>query len=222
MKQKKKILAISHTFVKKINLSFYEELAKTDKFQVSCIVPKKIYQFNKYVFPDFKKYDGKIKLIRSKLINSSTRFQYFKEIENILNLEKPDIIIVDNDTISVQSFIIIFYSFFNNFKIFYFCNENNIINIFKKFKLKKLLKFLILISLNYLIRFKVNKIFCYSKQIKKNYDFLGYKNKTFVLPLGFDQKIFNLNGKKQKHKKKKYYYFIFWENKSRKGTTCNS
>ena len=207
MNKKKKILAISHTFIKKINLSFYEELGKADKFEISCIVPKKLFQFNKYIYPDFKKTNNQIKIIKSNLINTSTRFQYFEKIKNVIILEKPDIIIIDNDTVSLQSLIIIFFSFFYNFKIFYFCNENNIANIFEKFTLKKLFKLLVLILFNSLIRFKVSRVFCYSKQIKKNYDFLGYKNKTSILPLGFDQRIFNLNQRKKKQKKIVISYF---------------
>jgi glycosyltransferase involved in cell wall biosynthesis len=47
---------------------------------------------------------------------------------------------------------------------------------------------------------------CISKQIKENYNFLGYKKKTILIPLGFDEKIFYLR-KKKKNKLLNISYF---------------
>ena len=71
------------------------------------------------------------------------------------------------------------------------------INLFKSFSLKKLLKLCIIYFVNFIIKYKVNKIICYSNQIKNNYNFLGYKNKTEIIPLGFDKKIFFIKTKKK-------------------------
>ena len=60
-----------------------------------------------------------------------------------------------------------------------------------------------------LIKSKVSYIFCISKQIKKNYEFLGYKNKTILTPLGYDEKIFNLKNKSIKKNKNKFTISYF-------------
>ena len=67
--------------------------------------------------------------------------------------------------------------FFFKFKICYFVNENNLLNILSSFSIKKLIKFIIIFISNSFIKRKVKKIFCYSNQIKENYDYFGYKNK---------------------------------------------
>ena len=45
------------------------------------------------------------------------------------------------------------------------------------FNSNKLFRFILLYFLNLIIKNKIKKIFCISNQIKKNYDFLGYKKK---------------------------------------------
>ena len=199
MKKKNKILALSHTFVKKINLSFYENLAKNCNLNITCVAPYYIKISNKKVYSDFKTYDGEIKIIKCKIRNNIPRYQYFEKIKYLIKKEKPNHIILDNDTISIQSLIFIFYSFFFKFDIYFFCNENDLKNIILKFSFKKFCKLIILYTLNFLIKKKVKKVFCYSRQIKENYDLLGYKNKTIVAPLGYDEKIF-FNKKKIKKK----------------------
>ena len=188
---------LSHTYIKKINLSLPKILSQEKNLDIICIAPKKIFQNGNVIYPDYKKKEIKIKLIKSNLINKSMRFQYFKNIDKIIEKHKPNIIILDNDTICFQSLILIYWSFYYKYKLFYFCNENNLINILSSLSVKKLFKFFFIATSNLIIRSKVDKIFCYSNQIKNNYDFFGYKNKTRIVPLGFDKKVFYTKKKKQ-------------------------
>ena len=188
---------LSHTYIKKINLSLPEILSQKKNLDIICVAPKKIFQNENTVYPDYKKNEIKVKLIKSNLINKSMRLQYFKNINKIIEKHQPNIIILDNDTVCFQSLILIYWSFFYRYKLFYFCNENNLTNILSMFSIKKFIKFLIIGVSNLIIRFKVDKIFCYSNQIKNNYDFFGYKNKTKIVPLGFDRKVFYPKKKKQ-------------------------
>lgn len=207
MKKNCKILILSHSFVKKVNLSFALDLSKKNNLDVSCVVPIKISQSNKNIYPDYKKKNINLNIFSADLVNKSMRLQYFKNIRQIIEKKKPNIIFLDNDTVCLQSLILIFWSFFFNYKINYFCNENNLINLFKTFTLKKLLKLCIIYFVNLIIKYKVNKIICYSKQIKDNYNFLGYKNKSEIIPLGFDKKTFFIKTKKKLKKKLVISYF---------------
>ncbi len=198
---------LSHTYVKKINLSLPKSLSQKKNLDVVCVVPKKIFQGENIVYPDYKKNEIKIKLIESNLVNKSMRYQYFENIDKVIEKYQPNIIFLDNDTVCFQSLILIYWSFFYKYKLFYFCNENNLTNILSSFSVKKLIKFFIIAFLNLIIKFKIDKIFCYSKQIKNNYDFFGFKNKTRIVPLGFDRKIFFSKKKRKKLKNYKISYF---------------
>jgi len=194
----KKILAISHAFLKKINLSFYEELSKDKKFKITCLLPENLLYNNKKIYPDFKSQSKYLKIKKLKLSNNSTRFFYLSNLKSVIKSAKPDYVILDNDTVSVQSIILFYYSFFFNYKLCYFCNENNLKNIFTDFNIKKFIKLLIVYPVNFIIKFKVFKVFCYTNQIKENYNILGFKNKTCLMPLGYDEKVFNLKKKRKK------------------------
>ena len=202
--KKNKILAISHTFVKKINLSFYKKLCDSKLFKIICVGPKYINIENKKIYPDFKvkSLNSQLNFKKLSLKNKKSRFFYFKGLPKIIKKEKPDFILIDNDPISIQSLIIVYYSFFLNYKICYFTLENDLLSISKKVSLKKILKIIILTTSNFLIKRFVYKIFCFTNEIKKNYDFLGYKNKTAVIPLGYNENVFKLR------KGKKSNYFI--------------
>lgn len=195
-----KILAISHAFIKKINLSFYEELAEKKNFLITCICPRKIFLKNKYIYSDFGYYKGYIKTIKSNLKFKHSRLFYFQNLRQHIKSKNPEYILIDNDPVSIQSILIIIYSFFYNYKIIYFVNENEIFKNFEKNFTRKLIKSIFVFVVNFFIKYKINKLFCYSKQIKKNYDFLGYKEKTKIIPLGYDEKIFNMKNRKIKKK----------------------
>ena len=187
---------LSHTFIKKINLSLPVILSENKNLDILCIAPKKIFQGNSILYPDYKKKDLKINFLQLNLINKSMRSQYFEKIDKVIKNYKPDIVFLDNDTVCFQSIILIYLSFFFKFKICYFVNENNLLNILSSFSIKKLIKFIIIFISNSIIKLKVKKIFCYSNQIKENYDYFGYKNKTKIIPLGYDKNIFFQKKKK--------------------------
>jgi len=199
--KKKKILALSHTFVKEINLSFYKRLSKSKFFNIICVGPKFVFINNNKLHPDFKTKNLNSKLNFKQLLlkGKKSRFFYFKKLSKLIKSEKPDFILIDNDPISIQSLIIIFYSYFFNFKICYFSLENSLLNESKNISLKKIIKIILLTLGNLLIKRWVYKIFCFTNQIKKNCDFLGYKNKTFVMPLGYNEDVFKLRKKKKKN-----------------------
>ena len=51
-------MVLSHAFVKKINLSFFEALSKKKKYSVTCVCPNKIFINRLKIISDFKFYKG--------------------------------------------------------------------------------------------------------------------------------------------------------------------
>ena len=211
---KKKILIISHDFVKKVNIRIYEELNKKKNLEIICVRPKKLFFNGKYISKDFNKENSSIKILEKKTVFKSLRFLYFKDIFHVIDNFKPSHVIIHNDPVSLQTILVIIISFFKNFSISCISNENKILKFFDNFELLSFFRSLFLFSFNLFIRNRLKYIFCITKQIKKNYDFLGYKNKTVLMPLGFDQNIFN---KKKRKKNKKFIISYFGRISEEKG-----
>ena len=202
---KKKILVISHDFVKKVNIKVYEELGKKKNIILSCVRPKKLFLNGKNYEKDFKNVDSNINIFESGTIFNNLRFFYFKNILNIIKTKKPNIVIIHNDPVSLQVIFLIFFSLFFGFSIYCMSNENKIIKNNNKINTNYLFRSIFLLCFNFFIKFKIKKIFCISAHIQKNYNFLGYKKKTILLPLGYDPKIF----KKRKKNKKGFVISYF-------------
>lgn len=198
--RKIKIMVLSHAFVKKINLSFFEALSKKKKYSVTCVCPNKIFINHLKIISDFKFYKGNLKILKLNLIFKHSRLFFFQNLKKYIKKEKPNYILVDNDPASFQSLFVIFYSFFFNYKLIYFVNENQLIKIFHKNFIKNILKLIFVMSFNFIFKSKIYKIFCYSNQIKKNFEILGYKKKSYVMPLGYDEKVFNMKNRRKKKK----------------------
>ena len=194
----KKILVISHDFVKRVNIKIYEELGKNKKINLSCIRPKTLFLNGKNLVKDFKKSKSNLKIFETDTVFNNLRFFYFKNIYSIIKSNKPNIVIIHNDPVSLQTIFLIFFSFFSNFSIYCMSNENKIIKNNNKFNFNNLFRAIILYFFNFLIKFKIKKILCISSHIEKNYIFLGYKKKTVLLPLGYDRNIFKKKIKKNK------------------------
>ncbi len=203
---KKRILIISHDFVKKVNIRIYEELNKKRRFEMLCIRPKKLFIDNKYISNDFRKENSNINILEKKTVFNTLRFLYFKDIFKIIKKFKPSDVIVHNDPVSLQIISLIIFSFFKNFSILCVSNENKVLKFIDKFEILSFLRSSFLFFVNLFIKNRIKYIFCITKQIKKNYDFLGYKNKTILMPLGYDQSIF----KKKKIKKNKKFTISYF------------
>lgn len=195
---KKKILIVSHDFVKKVNIRVYEELNKKKKHKIICVRPKKLIINNKYFSSDYSKKNSKLEILESEVIFSNLRFLHFKNLLKIIKQFKPDDILIHNDPISLQIIILIFFSFSRKYKISCMSHENKIIQNPINFNIKNNIRAFILLFFNFFIKHKIKNILCISKQIRKNYNYLGYKRKTLLTPLGYDEKIFKIKKNKKK------------------------
>ena len=74
---------------------------------------------------------------------------------------------------------------FFDFKICCYSNENQVL---ENLKIKNILRKIILIIFNFFIKFKIDYLLCISKQIKKNYEYLGYKKENNFIPLDLMKK----------------------------------
>jgi len=189
MKNKTKILAISHSFLKKINTEMYLVLKNKYYLDIQLICPKFHTDLNKKIYPDFTNKEIDIDVIFSKTIFNHLRFKIYKDLINRVKKENFNYIFLDMDILSLQSLILIIFSFFFNYKICYFSNENNIIN--DKNWLRKNIKKFLYRTFKIFFKSKILKIFCYTQQIKKNLDNCSLSEKTTIIPLGFDNKKFN-------------------------------
>ena len=188
------LLSISHSFVKKINTGLFSILKKKYGFNISMIVPKFHEENKKIIYPDYEECELNLKVIFKDTYFNHLRLKIYKDLLKTINKNKFTHIFLDQDIISLQSLILIIFSFKFKYRIFYFSNENNIIlekNLFKKTIKKSIYKFFY-----FLFKKKISNIICYTNQIKDNLDYCGYINLTTKIPLGFDKNIF-YNEKKQ-------------------------
>ncbi len=189
MKNKTKILAISHSFLKKINTEMYLVLKNKYYLDIQLMCPKFHTDLNKKIYPDFTNKEIDIDVIFSKTIFNHLRFKIYKDLINRIKKENFNYIFLDMDILSLQSLILIIFSFFFNYKICYFSNENNIID--DKNWIRKNIKIFLFRTFKIFFKSKILKIFCYTRQIKKNLDNCSLSEKTTIIPLGFDNKKFN-------------------------------
>ena len=189
MNNKTKILAISHSFLKKINTQVYLVLKNKYNFDIKLMCPKFHTDLNKKIYPDYESREIDIDIIFNKTTFNHLRYKIYRDLVAKIKKEKFNYIFLDMDIISLQSLILIIFSYFLNYKICYFSNENNIIE--EKNWIKKKFKIFLIRTFKFFFKSKISKIFCYTQQIKKNLDSCGLKEKTIIIPLGFDNKKFN-------------------------------
>jgi len=193
MSENIRILAISHSFLRKINTSVYSILKKKYGLKVKLVGPNFHLENKKKIYPDFKRDELNLDIFFQETRFNYLRLRIYKNLNKIIKNEKITHIFVDIDLISLQSLLLLINSFFKKYKICYYSNENNILNtkniITKKIKIY-LNKFFYLI-----FKKKILKIFCYTNQIKENLDYCGLNNKTLIIPLGFNSEKFYRNDK---------------------------
>ena len=183
------ILSISHSFLRKINTRMHSILKNEYKLNVKLICPQSHIELKKPIYPDFKPNEIDINISFHKTIFNHLRLKIYKSLFYTIKKEKITHIFLDMDIISLQSIILIFYSYIFKYKVCFFSNENNIIN--EKSILKKKIKTYSFKTVNFFFSSRILKIFCYTNQIKRNLDYCGFQKKTIVTPLGFDKRKFN-------------------------------
>ncbi len=205
MKKKINILAISHSFLKKINTELYSVLKNKYNYDIRLICPQSHIDFKKKINPDFSAKDVDIDISFYKTIFNHLRLKIYKNLLSTIKQEKITHVFLDMDIISLQSIILIIFSYFLNYKICYFSNENNIID--EKNFFKKIIKVFFFKMIKFFFKSQIFKIFCYTKQIKENLDYCGLKKKTIIIPLGFDNKKFNRHSRLPKDEIFRISYF---------------
>ena len=205
MNKKINILAISHSFLKKINTELYSVLKNKYNYDIRLICPQSHIDFKKKINPDFSAKDVDIDISFYKTIFNHLRLKIYKNLLSTIKKEKITHVFLDMDIISLQSIILIIFSYFLNYKICYFSNENNIID--EKHFFKKKIKVFFFRMIKFFFKSQIFKIFCYTKQIKESLDYCGLKEKTTIIPLGFDNKKFNRSFRAQNNQKFMISYF---------------
>ena len=138
------LLSISHSFVKKINTGLFSILKKKYGFNISMIVPKFHEENKKIIYPDYEESELNLKVIFKDTYFNHLRLKIYKDLLKTIKKNKFTHIFLDQDIISLQSLILMIFSFKFKYRIFYFSNENNIIlekNLFKKTIKKSIYRF---------------------------------------------------------------------------------
>ena len=159
------LLSISHSFLKKINTRLYSVLKKDYDIELSILIPKFHKDNNKVIESDFKNNEIDLNVVFQETYFNHLRLKIYKNLYKIIKKNKFSHIILDQDLISIQSIILIIYSYKFNYKLIYFSNENNIIE--EKNLLIKISKKILYKLLNLLFKSRINTIICYTHQIKK-------------------------------------------------------
>ena len=183
-----RILAISHSFLRKINTSVYSLLKKKYGLKIHLVCPKFHLENTRKIVPDFRPDELDIEIFFQKTIFQHLRIKFYKNLNDVINKKKITHIILDIDLVSLQSFFILINSFLKNYKVCFYSNENNILN--SKNIIKKILKIYLIKFFFLIFKTKILKIFCYTNQIKRNLDFCGLSEKTSIIPLGYNSEKF--------------------------------
>ena len=125
------------------------------------ICPQSHIDFKKKINPDFSAKDVDIDISFYKTIFNHLRLKIYKNLLSTIKQEKITHVFLDMDIISLQSIILIIFSYFLNYKICYFSNENNIID--EKNFFKKIIKVFFFKMIKFFFKSQIFKIFCYTK-----------------------------------------------------------
>ena len=187
-------------------------LKKKYDINIQLVCPEFHLENTRKIVPDFKPEDLDIEIFFQKTIFQHLRFKFYKNLNNIIKKKKITHIILDIDLVSLQSFLILINSFFRDYKVCFYSNENNILNsknIIKTNIKKYLIKFFLI------FKNKILKVFCYTNQIKQNLDFCGLKEKTSIIPLGYNsEKFYRTN---ENHNDSKFVISYFGKIEKKKG-----
>ena len=78
--EKIKILAISHSFLKKINTEIYLVLKHKYSFDIKLVCPKFHIDLSKKIYPDFTADEIDIDIVFNKTIFNNLRFKIYKNL----------------------------------------------------------------------------------------------------------------------------------------------
>ena len=108
-------------------------MKKDYDIEISILIPKFHKDNNKIIEPDFKDNEIDLNVVFQETYFNHLRLKLYKNLYKIIKKNKFSHIILDQDLISIQSIILIIYSYKFNYKLIYFSNENNIIEEKKSF-----------------------------------------------------------------------------------------
>ena len=124
MSKKTDIVAISHSFLRKINTSLYKILKDEYKISIFLISPKSHKDNKKIIQPDYKNENLDVEIKFKKTLFNNLRFKIYRDLFSTIQKKKPNYLLLDFDLISLQSILLLLYSYNSAVKICYFSNEN--------------------------------------------------------------------------------------------------
>lgn len=199
-----KILVVSHTSFRRVGRSVYIELAKRG-YDITIIHPETLRAANGSIMYHEAYATDEPPLIALPQTHRNPRTHTYKGLLHIVNSVKPQIIILENDPVSLLTLQLGLWAKKNKAKLLCLTNDNvsrTLKNSFKRQGIKGLMYALLLQTVNYISKPLVHHLFVISNAGWQEFIELGYKNKISKIPLGFDPHIFYKDYEKRNNKRK--------------------
>lgn len=192
LEKPKVILVIAHSLVVAVNRKLYEMLANDKRYQLHVIMPKAVLFFDKPIYPDPIDPSSKIEYHLLETSRKNVRLHYYKGLKSVLNTIQPEVIILDNDPISILALKVGLWAKKHKVKVVSISCENlpiNIIDGLKRNGFGDIHNVIVKRVLALLTSKLLSVVLCINKDGKKIFEDLGFKN-VALTPLGFDETVF--------------------------------
>jgi glycosyltransferase involved in cell wall biosynthesis len=191
------VLIVSHSTLKEVNRKVYKHLSEVNRLEIGVVVPKSIVSNGVTIKADkFNQInDTRIHLLNLKGSNPKT--YYFKGLLQLLIQQRPTIVYIDNDPVSLVAMLLTIYSRFLGFKLFCLSLENISLNPFYRLKRQGFRGFILGIFKYLVFRIMslgVKHVFVVNSKSLEIFQNAGYKSVSKI-PLGYDPQVFYFNDK---------------------------
>lgn len=187
------ILVISTACVTSINRRIYEMFSSN--YNLLLVIPKRLKIGSKFKIAE-KNVSQSLNIITLDFVFQNPRIQYIRGILNIIRINNPKVVIIENEPASFIVFLIgVYCNFFLNVKIYCISYENFPLGFFKSIErsgFKSILQIFLKRTFIFFNKYLIQGVFTVNNEGTSIHIEEGYKNVNKI-PLGFDSRIFNIN-----------------------------
>lgn len=186
-----KVIVISHAGVKRINRAVYG-LLKEHVSDVKVIVPSKLILTSATVLLPDPSSENEAEVLPMELVGKNPRTYFYPQLPQLLDTQKPDLIILENDPVSNLAFRLASWCRKNDCKLVCQTYDNTARSIGATLKAigpKAIPKNLLIHLLNYRMASKISALLVVNNESKEMFQKYNYRN-VVQIPLGYDKTVF--------------------------------